>query len=97
MEIARLLSHYRSMIDLTKDSDNIIKETLIMQKYTMTYLYKDRLSECPSLRQKLYLDAVVFKDIVDSQNCKEQLTLWINHCESLGHNSNYEVPTQSWD
>jgi hypothetical protein len=96
MEIARILSHYRSMIDLIGDTDISIKETLIMQKYTMVYVHKDKLSDCPTLRQRLYLEALALQDNINSQNCKEQLASWINHCEGLGHSLNYESQTQNF-
>jgi hypothetical protein len=94
MELSRILGHYRSMIDLTSDSS--LKETLIMQKYTMSYLHKDKFSDLPTLRQKLYLEALALKENINSQNCKDQLTFWIEHCESLGHNMNYETVLQSF-
>jgi hypothetical protein len=93
MEIPSLLGNYRNMITLA--SDKSIKETLIMQKFAMVNTYKDKLSDMPSLRQKLYLEAVNWN--VENPNCKDQLELWIEHCESLGHGPNFTTQSQSWD
>jgi len=100
MEFSAILGHYRSMIAIAEalgETGNNIKETLIMQKFAMACIYKDKLSDFPSLRQRLYLEAINLQENIQNQNCKDELKSWIEHCESLGHSSNFTVQTQTWN
>jgi hypothetical protein len=94
MEIPVILGHYLSMISLAKNEN--IKEKLIMQRFDFANVCKDKLSECPTLRQKLYLEAKTYLETINDDNCKNVLEIWVEYCEGLGHSANFETQTQSW-